>query len=549
MCSCWSAKPQSPVQEASLALLALLDETCRANGLSYTLFGDTLAGNVHYGSFLPSQPYIDVALLYPDYIALIELLRKKTEGSRDYYLLDADNCAQYEALHTRLMKRSRVRLPKGRAADEAYYDYYLTIHPIFFAGDTNAAFRNLSRRCNRFKRVLDARLYSWDLIRVKYWARALCQYVYRSMRKPDTYERLLDCATQYTCNTRYVYITFLAGRRGVSVLADTYRDIEDATFCGVRCMAIRQAKQWVSEAYSPTALNALLSASEMPLRSMGPEALRSLQLVQLELLRQIDGVCKAAGICYSIAFGTVLGAIRHGGFIPWDDDADVLMPYEDYLRFIEVARRTLDSELYSIRTLEMDRNCNLSYAQIQRKGTSLVRREYERYDTQKGIFVDIFPLFNGTKNPFFHVIQALTCRYYRVALWAHMGASRERSPIWRAIYTRMARRGNKHAYAKFLRWATIIKKNHGKLLYLGGTPSRIPYCAHYIRKSAYENMGTISFEEYNFSLAHHAHETMRYFYSSEYMRFPPLDSRFTVRLDGALDLGGLYGYRAAENSY
>ena len=65
---------------------------------------------------------------------------------------------------------------------------------------------------------------------------------------------------------------------------------------------------------------------------LDPEMLRGLQLVELELLEEVDRVCRAHDIPYCIIAGTLLGAVRHGGFIPWDDDADVAMLRADYER-------------------------------------------------------------------------------------------------------------------------------------------------------------------------------------------------------------------------
>ena len=65
--------------------------------------------------------------------------------------------------------------------------------------------------------------------------------------------------------------------------------------------------------------------------------LRRLQMMELEILEAIDSVCREHGITYFLDSGTVLGARRHGGFIPWDDDIDLGMPREDYERFLEVA--------------------------------------------------------------------------------------------------------------------------------------------------------------------------------------------------------------------
>ena len=71
------------------------------------------------------------------------------------------------------------------------------------------------------------------------------------------------------------------------------------------------------------------------------DELRRLQLVELDILRDIDKVCREHGIRYFLDSGTLLGAVRHGGFIPWDDDVDLGMPRHDYERFLEIAPRAL----------------------------------------------------------------------------------------------------------------------------------------------------------------------------------------------------------------
>ena len=66
------------------------------------------------------------------------------------------------------------------------------------------------------------------------------------------------------------------------------------------------------------------------------KVIRDVQLVELEILLEYHKYCVKHNLRYSLAFGTMLGAIRHNGFIPWDDDVDILMPREDYEKFFEV---------------------------------------------------------------------------------------------------------------------------------------------------------------------------------------------------------------------
>ena len=78
-------------------------------------------------------------------------------------------------------------------------------------------------------------------------------------------------------------------------------------------------------------------------------SLRNHQLRMLEMLKYIDGVCKKHNISYWLSSGTLLGAVRHGGFIPWDDDLDIEMLRKDYLKLVKVLGREIDSK-YALQT-------------------------------------------------------------------------------------------------------------------------------------------------------------------------------------------------------
>ena len=72
------------------------------------------------------------------------------------------------------------------------------------------------------------------------------------------------------------------------------------------------------------------------MHELTPEELKALQACFLEIIKDIDRVCQEHGLCYMAAGGTALGSVRHKGFIPWDDDVDILMPREDLNRFVEL---------------------------------------------------------------------------------------------------------------------------------------------------------------------------------------------------------------------
>ena len=121
-----------------------------------------------------------------------------------------------------------------------------------------------------------------------------------------------------------------------------------------------------------------------------PEVLRRLQLVLLDMLKDIDSVCRENGIEYFLDAGTCLGAIRHDGFIPWDDDVDLGMRRADYERFLEIAPAAL-GEGYVVAHPKSDKRVAGMFAKVWRKGTVFSTRETVEAGLPQGIFVDIFP--------------------------------------------------------------------------------------------------------------------------------------------------------------
>ena len=119
--------------------------------------------------------------------------------------------------------------------------------------------------------------------------------------------------------------------------------------------------------------------------------LRAVQLKELEIMKAIHQVCEKNNIDYWLDGGTILGAVRHGGFIPWDDDIDIAMRKEDIPRFVEVAKRDLPDWLY-LQTPEEDPS-RLPMIKIRDKNSFLVESSDDFSQSYpKGLFVDIFPL-------------------------------------------------------------------------------------------------------------------------------------------------------------
>lgn len=119
--------------------------------------------------------------------------------------------------------------------------------------------------------------------------------------------------------------------------------------------------------------------------------IRPLQMVCLEILKEIDRVCEKHKILYWLEGGSMLGTVRHHGFIPWDDDLDIAMFRDDYNRFLKIAPQELKSD-YFLQTEETDPDYPLFFAKVRKNNTYINEEKLEQFQIHKGIFVDIFPV-------------------------------------------------------------------------------------------------------------------------------------------------------------
>lgn len=124
--------------------------------------------------------------------------------------------------------------------------------------------------------------------------------------------------------------------------------------------------------------------------------IRPLQLRILRILLAIHQVCKEHELRYYIIAGTLLGAVRHKGFIPWDDDLDIGMPRKDYDQLMAHAKEWLPVP-FEVVSYETDKTYPLPFAKIQDASTTLIERIHLKY--LGGIYIDVFPLDGMTANP------------------------------------------------------------------------------------------------------------------------------------------------------
>ncbi len=126
------------------------------------------------------------------------------------------------------------------------------------------------------------------------------------------------------------------------------------------------------------------------MRNMKTIDLNELKKVELAVLKQVRDVCNSHGLRYYLAAGTLLGAVRHGGFIPWDDDIDICMPRPDYDKLIEICKK--EKMLFDICCVSTMPKYSYAFAKAYAPNTIIKEKTANRDNIEFGVYIDIFPL-------------------------------------------------------------------------------------------------------------------------------------------------------------
>lgn len=146
---------------------------------------------------------------------------------------------------------------------------------------------------------------------------------------------------------------------------------------------------------------------------MDKELLRKMQIVKLDSLHEIERICEKHGLRFFLDYGTLLGAIRHEGYIPWDDDIDLCMPVKDYNKFLEIAPSELDGRFF-LQTAKTDPPYDLPFIKIRMNGTTDLYIPWKKSTIHQGLSLDIFTVFPLANNKLLRKIQYKAAMIYKM---------------------------------------------------------------------------------------------------------------------------------------
>ncbi len=254
---------------------------------------------------------------------------------------------------------------------------------------------------------------------------------------------------------------------------------------------------------------------------MHQDNLRKAQLCQLEIAKEVKRICELNDIKYSLMFGSMLGAIRHKGFIPWDDDLDIGFLRTEYDKFIAACERDLDSR-YFLQTYETDPYFTWPYAKIQKKGT--VYREAGVDDrTASGIFIDIFPIENTPK---YAKVIRLRYKYYLKLLQIKSNYTitiAENKKVLKVVMRLLSKLYNKDKLkAKVRAMAQYCKDDSSKYVYCIYSPYSLN--KEVMPRKWFKKFISVDFEGEKFSVLKEYDKYLRHVYG-DYMQLPPESER------------------------
>ena len=143
--------------------------------------------------------------------------------------------------------------------------------------------------------------------------------------------------------------------------------------------------------------------------------LKELQCILYEMLIKVDEICKENNIKYSLFGGTLLGAVRHKGFIPWDDDLDIAMSRDQYEKFISVWNK-VKPEGYVLQYKDNTPNYTQTFLKIRKDNTTFIQFDWERNLYHTGIFIDAFPIDRIPNKRIKRLIYRIKCIKYIIYL-------------------------------------------------------------------------------------------------------------------------------------
>lgn len=254
--------------------------------------------------------------------------------------------------------------------------------------------------------------------------------------------------------------------------------------------------------------------------------LSELQKLQVKVMKELHDICAKHNICYYLIAGSLLGAVRHGGFIPWDDDIDIALMRKEYEHLKTILIKELDPEKYFLQCYDTDIDYKPALMRLCIKNTIQDNPKFYHLKCKKHSFIDIFPIDNVPSGNIARKIQAFliknTDRLQETILYGCLNV-KQYSTAKKILYRLVS-----CIPFAFLRWA---KENCMKIYsnqdteYVACMQSHYSYDRQTMHRSIYGTPTLYKFEDQMFFIPEKHLEYLEKLYGENYMKIPPVEKR------------------------
>lgn len=253
--------------------------------------------------------------------------------------------------------------------------------------------------------------------------------------------------------------------------------------------------------------------------------LKKIHAVLMIIAKEIKRVCEKNNIHYFMLAGTQLGAVRHKGFIPWDDDMDLGMLRDDYERFLEVCKTDLDQEHFYVQNMDSEKGFGKFYTRIILKDTYLTYNYIKNVDSTKGFFVDLFPYDNAPKSKILQKKQCMIMSFALRLIKKKLGYGYKLRTLGGKIQV-LFEKFFTLEYLKELYTKEMKKYNNTTTELINCANGGAGYFNELLQKKWVLDVEQMQFEDITLPGIKDYDEYLTYFYG-DYMKIPPLEDRVT----------------------
>lgn len=250
--------------------------------------------------------------------------------------------------------------------------------------------------------------------------------------------------------------------------------------------------------------------------------LKQLQRIELEMMIEFDRICRKHNITYTIIGGTLIGAVRDGGFIPWDDDVDIAMTRLEYEKFCNIVDSELDHERFYYQDMDRTPGYRWGYGKLRRKNTLFLREYQEHMPYEQGIFLDVFPHDYVPNRPLHRTMHDFRCFFIRKLFWSEVGRLADKKLLKRKVYQCMSRIPLETVKKWY--YNLVSSSNKRKTKYMRSLMFPTFGKDHGYNSEWFEPGEDMEFEGHMFQCMKGAKEYLAYSYGN-YMELPPESER------------------------